>query len=231
MIPEALNIHFRNNNVYLTESKSLPIEQTNIERPVHFIDGAYWKVRVLNYNSENGVLYVSIILHGIGDSSRLSNQPMLPTVINGIKRISFKDIPTHILLQSTFTPSKTYAPTQTQPDPPTAPNHTPNPASSSNSIPYAEWLKTVPIHQLAASKIEREIKITWSKAIKDITFQLGKVCFHHTIAELKQDVEFIIYNEALREEFDAIMNYFSNVLGTKKITVSATIKVKGNQAL
>lgn len=220
---EVLIIHFRNNKAYLTESKWLPIEQTNIERPVHFIEGAYWKVSVLNYNRENGVLFGSIIHHGISDSTIPTYPPKLSTEVNGIRRLSFKDIPTHILLQSTFNPSKTYAPTQNHPELPTSSIL----ASSGTSIPYNEWLKTVPLHQLAASEIEREIKITWPKAIKDINFQLGKVCFKHTIAEIKQDVEFTIYNETLREEFDAVKNYISNVLDTKKITVSATIKVKG----
>jgi len=58
---------------------------------------------------------------------------------------------------------------------------------------------------------------------KKLRFEFGCVSFKKWIQELGQEIKFEITNYNVREEYDAIKNYFSNVLKTKKITVSINL--------
>lgn len=68
--------------------------------------------------------------------------------------------------------------------------------------------------------------------VKDLRFHYGGVSFRHFVPSLQKRVEFTIINYNIREEFDAIKNYFVNVFHSKKIEVHAFIEtVNGNARL
>ena len=68
--------------------------------------------------------------------------------------------------------------------------------------------------------------------IKDLRFHYGGVSFRHFVPSLQKRVEFNIINYNIREEFDAIKNYFVNVFNSKKIEVHAFIEaVNGTNRL
>jgi hypothetical protein len=61
--------------------------------------------------------------------------------------------------------------------------------------------------------------------LKEVRFKLGGVAVHRKFKKYPQTIELTIANYDLREEFDAIKNYFANVLQSKKIQVTATIHI------
>lgn len=61
--------------------------------------------------------------------------------------------------------------------------------------------------------------------IKDLRFHYGGVSFRHFVPSLQKRVDFTIINYNIREEFDAVKNYFINVFNTKRIEVNAIIQI------
>jgi hypothetical protein len=55
------------------------------------------------------------------------------------------------------------------------------------------------------------------------------VLFDKKLNDYYKTIEFTIDNYDIREEFDAVKNYFANVLNTKKIQVTATIELTDNE--
>src|SRR5215203_885896 len=65
--------------------------------------------------------------------------------------------------------------------------------------------------------------------IKDLRFHYGGVSFRHYVPALQKRLEFTIINYHIREEFDAVKNYFINVFGSRKIEVHATIQLHNGE--
>jgi hypothetical protein len=68
-----------------------------------------------------------------------------------------------------------------------------------------------------------EIQHDFQFYIKDIRFHYGGVSFKHFVHSINKRLEFTIINYNIREEFDAIKDYFINIFKSKKIDVSALI--------
>lgn len=64
---------------------------------------------------------------------------------------------------------------------------------------------------------ERTFTETFFIALKNVHFISGGVSFNLIIQGQNKPSQFTILNEDIREEFDAIKNYFANALKTKKI--------------
>src|SRR5690606_31146020 len=73
------------------------------------------------------------------------------------------------------------------------------------------------------------IKETFYVPLKNVRFKLGGVSFDKKFKEHKKTLELTIPNYDIREEFDAVKNYFANVLKTKKIEVTVDIEITDNE--
>ncbi len=70
------------------------------------------------------------------------------------------------------------------------------------------------------------INETFTVSFAKLEFRTGCVAFTRKFKDLKNPLEIIVYNEFIKEEYDAVKEYFANVLGKKKIQV--TVKINGN---
>lgn len=61
--------------------------------------------------------------------------------------------------------------------------------------------------------------------VNDLKFENGKVSFEYYIYLLNRKVRLDIINSYIKKEYDAIKNYFSNVLNTKKFTISIHVEI------
>jgi len=73
--------------------------------------------------------------------------------------------------------------------------------------------------------IMRSIIETFSVPIKKVRFKYHCVSFDYTFKDYYKTIELTISNPDIIEEFDAIKNYFANVLKTKNIQVIANIEI------
>ncbi|MCW3124622.1 MAG: hypothetical protein JWO03_280 [Bacteroidetes bacterium] len=75
---------------------------------------------------------------------------------------------------------------------------------------------------------QHDIRIDTSISLSEVLFKLGYVSFIKRIPEINRQVVFRIPNSYILPEFDCIKFWFSRVLKTKRIKVSATLKREYN---
>lgn len=84
---------------------------------------------------------------------------------------------------------------------------------------------------LPRSPQKRTIKETFSIPLKNVRFISGGVSFDIKIQHLGKSISFTIPNGYIIAEFDAVKNYFANVLKTKNIEVMVNIDVSDNEVI
>lgn len=73
---------------------------------------------------------------------------------------------------------------------------------------------------------KRIIEQTFSVPIRNLHFHFGGVSCKKLVKELNKSVGITIINYDIREEFDAVKEYFSNVLGTASVQIRVRIEAK-----
>lgn len=77
---------------------------------------------------------------------------------------------------------------------------------------------------------KRIIEQTFSVPIKNLQFHYGGVSCRKLVKELDKIIGITIVNYDIREEFDAVKEYFSNALGTVSINIAVRIEAEDGQA-
>ncbi|HMK16623.1 MAG TPA: hypothetical protein VK492_00365 [Chitinophagaceae bacterium] len=197
---QVLKILFKEDMAFLTQEVALNFTQVQIsDRPVKFKAPAFWTIRVINYIENERRLFVEVLAYQVGESGFSPNQIQLAEILISIEKVTFKSIDTSGLLRTL------------------------------NSTQHIKILPPQMTTYRDETKIEREPLIktyteSFSIPIKNVTFLTGGVSFEKKIEQFKRSLLFQIQNENIIEEYDAIKDYFANVLDTKKINVVATIK-------
>jgi len=86
--------------------------------------------------------------------------------------------------------------------------------------------KTEPV-SLPVRYVKQKIRVPF----KELRFIFGGVAFDYSFKPSADKVEVKIFNDVLREEFDAVRNYFRNLMKTKAILVFIEIEHKGTEIL
>lgn len=76
---------------------------------------------------------------------------------------------------------------------------------------------------------KRIIEQTFSVPIKNLQFHYGGVSCRKLVKELDKTIGITIVNYDIREEFDAVKEYFSNALGTVSINIAVRIEAEDGQ--
>jgi len=202
-----LKILFKNSEAYLTNDKPIKISQLNLNDYIkNFKSYAYWTLRVKNYIEVENKMFCEIISYQNGESEFNQTQIQLADKLNSLQNLSFNKISTPGLLS---TLGKT----------------------SRRSIPRTKY-KTVdkPKRIQQTKPIEKEsfkqhIHETFYVPIKEVNFKLGYVSFEKKFSQYQKIIKLEIPNNDIKEEYDAIKNYFANVLKTKKIQVTVNIDI------
>lgn len=215
MTGQELNIIFRDEKAFLTPDKTLDPGQLGLPAIVNgFTAPAFWIVRVLNFTTSK--LYCEVLSYRSGETGFPESQLALAHQLENVEYVHFRSIDTAGLLRTLNTAKpRTLTPTA--------------------EIDYEpEDIREPEQEYVVASKevIVPELKIIkekFSVPLKQVRFCLGGVSFNKHIAALETTLEIHIENYEIREEFDAVKNYFANVLRTKKIEVTATIETENDQ--
>ena len=209
---QELKIIFKGNLAFLTEEIALDFKQVKIsEFPVKFKAHAFWTVQVINYIESEKKLYVEVLIYQVGETAFSKDQLALADTLMLIEDVTFRSIDT-TGLYATLNSKEPIKILARKPE-----------------IVYRTERPTEP-----DMKMKREpVKVTYTEPfsipIKDITFLAGKVSFEKKIQQFKQSIQFEILNDNIIDAYDAIKNYFANVLGTKKIQVIPTITTEDGE--
>ncbi len=229
---QNLKIHlvFSGQEVFLAGDVSLPLHQAGI--PPHitgFRQSATWIVQVLRYFEEEQRMFCQVLEYHTGNLGFPASQHKIP-FLSSINRISFARIDTAALLRCMVgeegiealmkehiqkLSKKTAEDVQIE-------------YESPENLEESDKTTQIPP---AAPKppVVREIFRTCQVMVKDLRFRFGGVSFLYYLHETGKKEEIFIANPELREEFDAVKNYFSNVLKTKNIKVRMNCILKDRE--
>lgn len=224
---QELKIVFKDDMAFLTEEVALDFKQVQIsDEPFKFQAPAFWTIRVINYIESEKRLFVAVLSYHVGETKFPPNQIELADILMSVEKVTFKSIDTPGLLRTLHSkqPTTVLAPrpeiiyrreTQIQPET----KIVSKPIEGAYQKPFSEPPATI----IVRKPIEETYHESFSVPIKDVTFLAGGVAFEKRMQQLEKSVDFFIPNQNVIKEYDAIKNYFANVLKTKHIQVEATI--------
>jgi hypothetical protein len=206
MIGQEFVIIFNQDKAYLTTEKPMTFNQLDLpEVAKSFYSSAYWTIRILSHRPDENKIFVEVLSYHIGPTDFPANQKMFFDKLNALEIVTFKSIDTFGLLR-TLTGTKPLT-----------------------ILPQKEEHHSTIEKPVKREPIKLNIHETFYIPLKNVRFKLGGVSFDKKFKEYRKSIELSISNYDIREEFDAVKNYFANVLNTKKIEVTANIEIIDNQ--
>ncbi|MGD9489065.1 MAG: hypothetical protein AB7W47_13650 [Calditrichaceae bacterium] len=212
MIGQEIKLILKDNKAYLTSSKSLLLDQLGLP-PIakSFSSPAFWKVKILNHSPKK--IYVDVISYHVGETQFSYVQKSLFDELNAIEIIAFKSIDTDGLLRTlkgqkpgTFIPEK----------------------YESVCRSTTNYFNEIPPKYFPIKKV---IKENFLISLKNVLFEDGCVKIIKKFKNHIDPIELCIPNNDLKKEFEAVKNYFANVLKSKKIRVSCNIVIEDGRVI
>lgn len=212
MTGQEFKILFKQDKAYLASDRPLTLQQVGLpEIAKSFKAPAFWTFRVLNYKETEQKLFCEVLSYQVGDTDFSVNQKAFADKLRTIETVTFRSIDTGGLL-------KTLAST------------TPISVLPVKETPvFRQEIRQEDIQTAKREPIKRTITETFFIPLKNVQFKLGGVSFEKKLKDYNKTIEINISNYDIREEFDAVKNYFANVLNTRKIQVTATIEITDNE--
>ncbi len=248
MTGEILTILFKDAKAYIVNGLPMQLNQLGLFEKVRMHrELANWVVEVLNYIDSEKRIFCKIIEYNLGFNDFDENQKRISNQLMEIRAITFQSIDTAGLLKTL----PGIQPITTKSD---ALNQTyyneeiENKQNESifeiiadsmelevrqNSGVDPEEEELIPVPQTIKPKIHQKLSIseTFSVPIKDVKFTYGGVIVYKALKKFSYPLEFYIPNDDIREEFDAVKNYFANALGKKKIEVTVKIEIDNDEII
>jgi len=204
---QELKILFICDLAFLTKEVALNFTQVKIsDQPVRFKSEAYWTVRVIAYLEREKRLHVEVLKYHVGSTDFSYEQLRLEDQLSAIGMVTFEDIdPSGLHLTLNGTSSLVYKSPQRK------------------TVYRSETPVQLTIPPFERKTVIQHYEEPFSIAIKDVKFHNGYVSFEKKLSGFNKPVAFQILNAHLVEQYDAIKNYFSIVLKTKKVEIFPSI--------
>jgi hypothetical protein len=206
--------------------RNVEIKSTNLPAFAdYFKTPAFLTVEILAVDLTDKSIYVKILTYHSGQGKFTQTQKNEAKLLALIENIKFKSIGTIELMRimkankeiSLKTKKeKIFIESKTTISPPIK-----------NNLSATKGDKNLEKNKNSNTKKETLISIEdfFKLNVKDLRFRYGYVSFIRWVDALDQKVEFSIYNHNIREEYDAIKNYFSNILQSKRLEVRTKIVI------
>jgi hypothetical protein len=225
---QYLCIMFYQQQAYLTVDTAIDIAQISLPPIAHnFPQVVYWQLKILKHQIDVGDIFCEVISYHIGETEFTASQLMLHDELINIKTIRFQRLDTAGVLRTCKLP-------------PAIPALDDSPvfvsaqeARTQQQTYIAEIIKNVNIPSVIKPAPIEIIKTLWTikdsfkVSLNDAKFTLGALTFSKKIKQINTIVDFTIYNEHLREEFEAVKHYFAKMLGGVRINVQVEIELEG----
>jgi hypothetical protein len=214
MIGKELIINLEDDKAYLTSEKFLTLEQLDLPNYARcFKFPEVWTIKVLKYFRSEHRIFVEVLSYKNGKLPFSHYQVSEQSEINNIDKITFRTIDTTALLLTIKGKAiKPIIPTIEK-----IPDRKERPKNNINQ------------HHLKVESNIKTIRDTFSIPLNEVRFKLGHVSFEKRIPQLNKTLEFTLDNQDILEEFDAVKNYFANVLKVKKIRFDVEIEIDSKE--
>ena len=212
MQDKIIVINFENGKAYLSKSKFLFYRDLGIPANSNrCVSKAAWTIRVLNYNISNKQIFAEILSYNTFNISFPSHQLLMNNELDVVSSIKFRSLDTTNMFLTLCgkNESKTLV----------VQHETVYDGDGLiQEANYSQGKAKPKIKNEIVSPLPNsDIKDSFLIPLKNIHFKFGCVVFEKKITKLNKVVEFTVENLDIREEFDAIKNYFGKVLKVKKI--------------
>ncbi len=213
-----LILTFKDNFAYLTEDHELTL--CNLDLPDYIESFKYpvsWHIKIIKYHEDQNFIFAEILQYFNSEIEFTDYQLDNSELFNTITKINFRSINTSKLLSVINTHNSNITDIN----------------DSYSKLYDTETFETKEINLNNKEITEKSLATrnntfskyeTFSIPIKDLQFEFGCVSFSKKLKNYEQSIKFSILNYDIRAEFDAIKNYFANVLKTKRINVFTEIK-------
>jgi len=225
-------LKFSEENAFLCPEVALDLNQVQVPPSARrFLPAAYWTIKVLHHNVFENKLFVQVLNYNPGDTDFPPHQESCFDDLLMIEKVTFKSIDTDGLLRTIkqhgyVTNRQLYlpqsGPDKTEPGQELGYDDEDEEISPPNVVSDDNEQMDYETHNPESYVIEETISVP----LKNVRFKMGAVSFKVCPKGFWMDVEFEIINYDIREEFDAVKNYFANVLKTKKIDVQIRLETK-----
>jgi len=171
-----------------------------------FESQAVWQIIVNKHDEQQNCLFATVLNYNETLLHDKANPADLRSQLNKIRQIRFRKLDTRSLLRSV------------------AGQRPPRKLVDFTDVSHA------PTTDLEADlKQPRTIQERFKVPVKSLRFQLGAVSFDRYFWFTNQPLKLSIKNYELREEFDAVKNYFINALKTQHINVIADFELQDDE--
>jgi hypothetical protein len=211
MTNHNLKIIFKDGRAFFAPDRPLDLNALGLlEIYSKFKEPAYWNVRIGNFLKAEKRVYCEVISYHKGETEFESEQLRSSKALGEIEKVSFSNIDTAGLLTTLGGRSKGIRSNY-------------NEFETSSNHPVSD--------DVEAKRRNFIIREKFNVPLKKVKFGLGCVIIDKRFKEYTRPIEVRIINIEIREEFDAVKNYFANVLNTKKIEVSVVVEVEDDEVV
>lgn len=237
---EEIVVNFIQEQAFLTDAKSLELNQLNLPGFVkRFEQGAHLVCRIISYNEEEKQLFTEVLRYAPDYLPFTDYQEEITDELDRVERLVFRSINTQKLLSCMKINEPVLGDKTTGME---------SRKSFRYTLEEAEWLYLKPdkLNLTDASghedlegelpgvppivkkhTLQEDYSVFW----KDVRFGFGAVTVFVKSRKLRRSMEVRVYNDHLRPEFDAIKNYFGKILNSKKIRIQVRYELEDHRVV
>lgn len=208
-------LKFNGNNAFLSDDRPIPIKNLDLPDIIEsFKYPVSWLIKIIKYHESEKLIYAEILKYFNSELEFTDYQLKNENIFTKIAHINFRSVNTSQLLSVIKTEDSEVS-------------------DYKNDYPNSEdlFITTIDTDNKYDNNIkkinQKEIKfsefVNFSIPFKELKFEFGCVSFSKKVKFHDVPIKFSIINIDIRAEFDAIKNYFSNFLKSKRINVFAEI--------
>lgn len=208
-------LKFNGNNAFLSDDKPIPIKNLDLPDIIEsFKFPVSWLIKIIKYHENEKLIYAEILKYYNIELEFTDYQLKYENIFSQITHINFRSINTSQLLSVIKTEDSEISDYKI--DYPSSENLFITTNDTDNK--YDNNIKKINQKEIRFSEF-----VNFSIPFKELKFEFGCVSFSKKVKFYEIPIKFSIINIDIRAEFDAIKNYFSNFLKSKRINVFAEI--------
>lgn len=208
-------LKFNGNNAFLSDDKPIPIKNLDLPDIIEsFKFPVSWLIKIIKYHENEKLIYAEILKYYNFELEFTDYQLKYENIFSQITHINFRSINTSQLLSVIKTEDSEISDYKI--DYPSTEDLFITANDTDNN--YDNNIKKINQKEIRFSEF-----VNFSIPFKELKFEFGCVSFSKKVKFYEIPIKFSIINIDIRAEFDAIKNYFSNYLKSKRINVFAEI--------
>ena len=223
---QRLVLQFRKDKGFLTPEHPLSFDHLGLPEVAEtFNVPAHWTISVISHIESERRIFCDILSYVIGEAPFDAIQQSLSHWLRDVDQVTFRSIDTAGLLHTLAgRTGNATEPIST----PSIDGQSPNVKTNDGLHQSEESSPSVrkPSHR-TSKRISEEFKVP----LKDLRFRLGGVSFTKKLKGYPEPIDLTVPNLDIREEFDAVKNYFAKVMGTDRVRVRADVEILGGRVV